>query len=152
MKTMGDISQVPSKIQDLYRITNELEALFPGSKFTPDGHLLGSIGEVLVAAKYDLNLLDNSVKTHDAIAKDGRLVQIKTTQTNRISISSEPDYLIVIPIDRNGSWSEIYNGPGKEPWNNAGKKQKNGQRSLSLSKLRTLMTEVQETDQIHICK
>ena len=149
MKTLGDISQVPSKIQDLYKIANELEALFPGSKFTPDGHLLGSIGEVLVAARYDLNLLDNSFATHDAITKDGKYVQIKATQTSKISISSQPDYLIVIQIDRNGGWTEIYNGPGKEPWNNAGKKQKNGQRSLSLSKLSNLMDSVPESDQIH---
>ena len=77
MKVTGDVSQVSSKIQELYRITSELEAMFPGSKFTPDGHMIGSIGEVLVAAKYHLNLLDNSAKTHDAVTKAGKLVQIK---------------------------------------------------------------------------
>ena len=148
MKQVGDTSQVPSKIQALYQITNELEAMFPGSKFTPDGHMIGSIGEVLVASKYHLELLDNSVKTHDAVTKDGKMVQIKATQTNRISISSEPDYLIVIQIDTAGSWMEIYNGPGKEPWEYAGKMQKNGQRAISLSKLKRLMVHVSPSDQI----
>lgn len=41
-----DLSQ---KICKLYAITRELELQFPGRKFTPDGHLVGSIGEVLVA-------------------------------------------------------------------------------------------------------
>lgn len=152
MKTVGDISQVASKIQELYQITNELETMFPGSKFTLDGHLLGSIGEVLVAAKYNLELLDNSAKTHDAKTADGKLVQIKATQTNRISISSEPQYLIVIQIDPDGNWSEIYNGPGVLPWMKAGKMQKNGQRSLSISKLKDLMATVPEADQIHTDK
>ena len=148
MKTVGDISQISLKIQELYQITSELEALFPGSKFTPDGHMIGSIGEVLVASKYHLKLLENSAETHDATTEDGKLVQIKATQTNRISISSEPDYLIVIQLDRSGSWTEIYNGPGKEPWEHSGKLQKNGQRAISLSKLRRLMAHVSLSDQI----
>lgn len=151
MKTVGDTSHMAEKIRELYEITNELEVAFPGSKFTPDGHMVGSIGEVLVAEKYGLELLDNSAKTHDAKTSDGRLVQIKATQTNRISISSEPDYLIVIQLDKAGNWTEIYNGPGKEPWEHSGKMQKNGQRSLSVSKLRKLMKAVIESDQIHTC-
>lgn len=66
----------PEKICQLYPITQELEAMSPGSKFTPDGHLFVSIGEVLVAYKYGLELLDNSNKTHNATAKDGKLIQI----------------------------------------------------------------------------
>jgi hypothetical protein len=33
----------------IYQATAELEALYPGRKFTPDGHLVGSIGEVIAA-------------------------------------------------------------------------------------------------------
>ena len=84
------------KIQELYAITKGLEAQFPGRRFTPDGHLVGSIGEVLAADHYGLTLLPNSTETHDAASSDGRGVQIKTSQINRIAISSEPDYLIVI--------------------------------------------------------
>ncbi len=151
MKTIGDTTCIAEKIRELYKITNELEMAFPGSKFTPDGHMVGSIGEVLVAEKYGLELLDNSAKTHDAKTRDGRLVQIKATQTNRISISSEPDYLIVIQIDKTGNWIEVYNGPGREPWEHSGKIQKNGQRSLSLSKLRKLMKTITESNRIHTC-
>ena len=42
------------KIKELFEITNELESLYPGRKFTIDGHTIGSIGEVLVAEKYNL--------------------------------------------------------------------------------------------------
>lgn len=136
------------KIKQLYKITNELESEYPGRKFTPDGHLVGSIGEVIVAENYGLELLPNSTEKHDAKAKDGRMVQIKATQINRISISSEPDFLIVIQLLTDGSWNEIYNGPGKPVWDNAGKMQKNGQRPISLHKLRRLMEIVKDSDKI----
>ena len=134
------------KIKELYKITNELESSYPGRKFTIDGHLIGSIGEVIVAEHYGLELLRNSTETHDAVATDGKYVQIKATQINRIAISSEPDYLIVIKIFSDGSWEEVYNGPGKPVWDNAGKMQKNGQRPISLRKLRYLMNSVDKKD------
>ena len=136
------------KIKELYKITNELENSYPGRKFTIDGHLVGSIGEVIVAEHYGLDLLPNSTKTHDARTKDGKMVQIKATQVKGIAISSEPDYLIVIRLLSDGSWEEIYNGPGRAAWDNAGKMQKNGQRPISLSKLRNLMGSVDINDKI----
>ena len=74
---MKNTDSIAQKIRELYAITTELESLYPGRKFTIDGHLVGSIGEVLVAERYGLTLLSNSTQTHDAEAKDGRLVQIK---------------------------------------------------------------------------
>ena len=134
------------KIKELYRITGELESEYPGRTFTPDGHLVGSIGEVLVAEHYGLELLPNSTKTHDAVSKDGKYIQIKATQKDSIAISSEPDHLIVIKLLSDGSWREIYNGPGKPAWDNAGKLQKNGQRPISLSKLVGLMASANTAD------
>ena len=134
------------KIKELYKITNELERSYPDRKFTIDGHLVGSIGEVIVAEHYGLELLRNSTETHDAVSADGKYVQIKATQINRIAISSEPDYLIVIKLFSDGSWEEVYTGPGKPVWDNAGKMQKNGQRSVSLSKLKSLMISVDKKD------
>lgn len=127
---------ITDKITELFNITKELEKLYPGRKFTIDGHLVGSIGEVLVADKFNLTLLPNSTKTHDAVDNEGKYYQIKTTQTNRISLSSEPIMLIVVKLNPDGSWDVIYNGPGKPVWDNSGKMQKNGQRPISLSKIK----------------
>ena len=135
-------------IQDLFETVRELELRYPGRKFSIDGHLLGSLGEVIAAEYYGLTLLPNSYEKHDAKDKQGRMVQIKATQINRIAISSEPDYLIVIQITPDGNWSEIYNGAGSRVWNNAGKMQKNGQRPISIAKLRSLMESVQENETI----
>lgn len=136
--------KIDSLIRDLYTIKNALEEQFPGRKFSLDGHLVGSIGEVLVAEAYGIALYPNSAERHDGKSLDGREVQIKATQIDRVSISLEPQHLIVIKVLQDGSWEEIYNGPGKLAWEQAGKKQKNGQRPLSLSKLRKLMKNIPE--------
>lgn len=130
------------KIQELYAIVSELEENFPGRHFTPDGHLVGSIGEVLAARYYQLNLLKASSETHDAITDTGKLVQIKATQGNSIGLSSEPDHLIVLKIFKNGKAEEVYNGPGKLAWEACGKMQKNGHRPITVSKLCKLMESI----------
>lgn len=139
-----------AQIKELYAITKTLEDQFPGRRFTPDGHLVGSIGEVLVADCYGLKLLPNSTQTHDAVSEDGKQIQIKVTQVKRINISSEPDYLIAIKLLDTGDWEEVYSGPGKMAWDSAGKLQKNGQRSISLAKLRKLMEHVPEGERIKV--
>ena len=40
------LEMLEEKIRELYRITAELEKKYPGRCFTPDGYLVGSIGEV----------------------------------------------------------------------------------------------------------
>ena len=103
---------------------------------------------MIAAEYYGLTLLPNSYEKHDAKDKQGRMVQIKATQINRIAISSEPDYLIVIQITPDGNWSEIYNGTGSRVWNNAGKMQKNGQRPISIAKLKLLVKSVSDDEKI----
>ena len=122
-------------IRKLYRIVKELEDAYPGRHFTPDGHLVGSLGEVYAAERYGLELFEASCPVHDAKAPDGRLVQIKATQGDRIAISECPDFLIVLHITKNGDFEEIYNGPGKPVWDMRGKPQKTSQFQIALSKL-----------------
>lgn len=139
---------VAAKIKALYEISHDLEELFPGRHYTPDGHMIGSIGEALAASYYNLELFPASEKTHDAKAPDGRLVQIKASQINRVALSSEPEWLLVLKIHKDGTFSEEYNGPGKLAWEHCGKLQKNGQRPISLAKLRELQTAVPQSDRL----
>ena len=134
--------QVAEKVQLLYKISQDLETLFPGRHYSPDGHMIGSIGEALAASFYGLDLFTASEETHDAKAPDGRLVQIKATQIQRVSLSSEPEWLLVLKINRDGTFSEEYNGPGALVWTHCGKMQKNGQRPISLTMLHQLQEKV----------
>ena len=140
-------NKIPLLLKRLYEIVEELESLFPGRKFTPDGHLVGSLGEVIAAHDYGLTLLESSAETHDA-RKGSKQIQIKATQGRSVAMYSEAEHLLVLRLLKNGAADEIYNGPGKPAWDNAGKPQKNGQRSISLSKLRVLMRTVPENQRV----
>jgi hypothetical protein len=139
MKEVGD---VPSLVDQLYKIVSKFEALFPRRHFTLDGHLVGSIGEVLAAYYYDLKLAPSSMQGHDADTTDGIHVEIKTTQRKQIGLRSESPYLLVLQLQSNGTVIEIYNGPGKPAWDSAGKLQKNGQRPISITTLQKLMEQI----------
>ncbi|QJT80873.1 hypothetical protein [Kosakonia sp. MUSA4] len=136
----------------LYEIVEELELRNPGRRFTPDGHLVGSIGETIAARLYGLTLYTASAETHDARSPCGKEIQIKVTQVGRTSLSSEPEHLLVLYLSKDGSVSEIFNGPGKLAWNAAGKMQKNGQRPISTRKLKILAENIAIADRISIVK
>jgi hypothetical protein len=48
--------RLPAPVAAIYKAVEELETLYPGRKFTPDGHLVGSIGEVVAAQEFKLTL------------------------------------------------------------------------------------------------
>ena len=141
--------EVGDLLGTLYRIVDRLEVLFPGRKFTPDGHLVGSIGEALAAHMFELDLLPGSSVDHDAVATDGRKVQIKLTQGKRgVALRSLPDHLLVLQLTRERSVKVIYNGKGCSPWSRAGNMQKNGQCPISLKHLRTIDDCVPDEDRL----
>lgn len=143
-----DWNEVLALLDAMYSASDRLEALFPGRKFTLDGHLVGSVGEVIAAYMFDLNLLRGSNKGHDATARDGRNVEVKLTQGKSVSIRHEPDHLIVLQRRKGTSVSVVFNGPGALAWADAGKKQDNGQRPISLAKLRQLDGSVGVDDRL----
>ena len=147
---MKSIQLIPEKVRELYKITGELKQLFPERHFTPDGHLVGSLGEVLAAYYFNLELLPASTAIHDAKSACGKMVQIKATQKTSIGLRSSPEHLLVLVISPHGSFDVAFNGPGNLAWENAGKKQTNGQRKLSLSKMKILMNDVEEDQQLQM--
>ena len=146
----GTGNEIAKTIRQLYKLTGKLEALYPGRHFTPDGHLIGSIGEVYAAERYGISLFGASHKAHDGKTPDGRLVQIKATQRKSVGLSEKPRYLIVLKIAEDGTIEEMYNGPGKPVWDlfKNRKRPKNGQYQASLSKLASLNATVKEQDRI----
>ena len=144
-----DRDRLPELVKALYRTVGELEAMFPGRHFTPDGHLVGSLGECLVAYHYGLDLLRSSNKGADA-AINGRTVEIEATQGSRVALRCCPEHLLVIKLDREGGFSEIYNGPGTPVWKTVESKPRpsNGQYQVSLALLKSLMKNVPEEERL----
>lgn len=129
---------LPPEVAEIYDAVARLEAKYPGRKFTPDGHLVGSIGEVIAAEAFGLELLAASNAAHDARSSDGRLVQVKLTAGKSVSLNGNCDWLLVLKIASHTTAELVYFGAGQQVWDICGPMQKNGQRRVSLSKLRGL--------------
>lgn len=142
-------------VDQLHAIVEELEKLHPGRKFPLDGHLVGSLGEAAGEALFDVVLLPASTPGHDAIAADGRTVEIKATYGNgvvaiRPTSHDHAELLIVLRLSRSSDedHEEVYNGPFAMAAGAAGRVGPNGQAPIRLSKLRALNAVVDEPDRI----
>ena len=85
---------VAEKIKTLYRVSHELEELFPGRHYTPDGHMIGSIGEALAACCYGLTLFEASAETHDAKAPDGIIEAISLPEQPLLGVQWHPEMMV----------------------------------------------------------
>ncbi len=138
------------KVSELLTIVKELEERFHGKKFTLDGHLLGSIGEVLAQYYYGIEPYPNSNKTHDGHI-NGRNVQIKITQGTSVDIMDVPDYLLVLFLDKSdGNAFEVYNGPCE--WLRECKRTKSGWYSRSLTSLSKMDENIKDNERIQAIK
>ncbi len=131
---------LPAAVAKLYSAIAELDAIYGehGRRFTLDGHLLGSVGEVLAATAFDMQLLKMSAPVHDAVCGDRGDVQIKITAGKSVALRHECNHLIVFRIISPEEAEIFYDGPGAPIWANCGPKQSNGQRKISLKKVDTL--------------
>ena len=137
-------------VRSLYAIVNKLETMFPGRPFTPDGHMVGSLGECLVADRYDLELMPPSNKGYDAVTKDGKKVEIKATQAKTIAFRNYPEHTILIRIMKDGTFEECFNGPGDLIWRQFEGRPtpSNGQFQISLGKVRRLNESVADSEKV----
>ncbi len=141
------IEKIRKKYQKMVSIVAELEKEFPGRHFTLDGHLIGSIGEVMAAYHYGIKLHGSGAETHDGTVGK-KEVQIKITQQDSVVISGKPDYLIVIYLTKQGDIYEVYNGPGTEPWETAYTRKGYKTRYMRVNRLMELDKQVKAKDRI----
>ena len=145
MTKSAKIKEVPKIIKELYGSRNKLREVNNQWKFTLDGKLVGDIGEVLACYHFDLEPLKEGAVTHDAKTKDGKMIQIKTTQRDQVGLGLKRrkfDYLIVVKLEEDGSYKFIYNGPG-------GIVLKSTKcQSISVKKLEELQGKVNDKDKI----
>ena len=141
------MEKIQKRVQELISIVRELEADFPGRHFTLDGHLVGSIGEVMAAYYYGIELYKASVIAHDGEI-NGRKVQVKITQQDNVVINHEPEYLIVLYLKKDGQVFEVYNGPGKPAWDIASKRDSHNNRHMMINKLMQLDQIILSEDRI----
>ena len=139
---------------ELLKLVKELKKEYPHKEFTLDGRLVGDIGEILVEENYQLKLYDSIKAKYDAETKNGKKVQIKATFKSSLGFPCEesvvPDYYLGIKINHDGSFIEIYNGPGIKIWNAVKhlKVPKNNLYNVSVKKLEIINESVRKEERI----
>ncbi len=145
-------------IQQLFAIVRTLRLEHPERRFPLDGMLVGDLGEVMVASRFGLELLPQSEPGRDAVAPDGREVEIKATAVQKNGgfafrdhpeqPRSPPAHVIAIRIIEDGTIDVIYNGAGERLWPLLGKLADNGQRRVAASQLAKLMDSIDPSEQL----
>ncbi len=117
-------NEFPALIRELYAVVARLTAMFPGRHLTPDGHLVGSLGEALAKHYYGIELAPAS------------------PQGTAVALSSGPEHLLVLKLLPDGCFEEHYNEPGRPVWDllNSRKTTKSGQQQIRLSVLCSLVS------------
>jgi hypothetical protein len=134
----GDRVKLPKAVAKIYEAVEELKRAYPGRPFTPDGHLIGSIGEVVAREIFGFDLYPPSYKGHDACCKTRGDVEVKITAGNSVAFRGDCNHLIVLRVVSPEAAELVYDGPGAPALRLAGKPGSNGQRRLAISKLRQL--------------
>ncbi len=145
---------IPEAIRQLLSTVEQLRETYKeqNKKFTLDGRLVGDIGEILVEEAYEIKLFEDLQKHHDATCQDGRLVQIKATMKDSLTfpVDHTPLYYIGIKIHGDGTFTEVFNGPGavaREAVKNR-KPTKTNLHSVSISALQKLNATVDKSERI----
>jgi hypothetical protein len=143
---------IPEAVSQMLAVVDRLCIAYPKKRFTLDGRLVGDIGEVLVEDAYDLTLFEDVKKHHDGESSDRRLVQIKATMKRSLTFPADhvPEYYIGVQVHRNGSFTEVFNGPGAIAWEavKGRSRPKNNLHSVSLAALSKLQGRVRPKDRI----
>ena len=143
---MSQLSQLKKAIIHLYVSVSKLHSAFPDRKFTPDGRMVGDIGEAIAALEFNVILDEKSKKHWDGhrvgLTGKERKVQIKTTQKDETYLKEPPHEgdLLVFKIFRNGEWKCYYDGSIVKVWRSLKNKKpdKTGAKAITLGKLKVL--------------
>ena len=144
--------KIPEAIRQLLEVVEQLRTAYPTRRFTLDGRLVGDLGEVIAEEAYDIKLYDDSRKHHDAESPDGRKVQIKATMQTYLTFPCDqiPDYYLGIKVHADGTFTEVFNGPGSIAWEAIKRRQrtKTNLHTIAIAALAALNERVPAKDRI----
>lgn len=103
---------IQDSLKQIFSGIRQLKKALPSKEFTIDGRLVGDIGEAIVQRDYDITLYDGLAKDYDGETSCGKKVQIKATFKDSLTFKKVSDYYLGIKIHEDGSYEEIFNGPG----------------------------------------
>jgi hypothetical protein len=148
--SMANHKAISEALALIFQGIERLKAAYPTRKFTIDGRLVGDIGEVIAELEYDVTLHLVAQPGHDGRTSDGRDVQVKATFKDSLTFVTVPDYYLGFKLYEDGTYEEVFNGPGSvifdryQTLKDIGKKLK----SFPISELRKLSQRVEQGKRI----
>lgn len=146
-------AEFKNKIAEVYRIAEEVGLAYGIDKCTPDGHLVGAFGQIAAKIAFGLKFGASS-EEHNCTWSDGHKkldIQVRCTGAGSIALRREPIHLIAVGVSKDGSFSLLYNGPGKPVWQKV-QHQKASQKYISRKALLELYEMVHVPDRLPIAE
>lgn len=127
-------------IATIFSAQNALRALAPDFKWAGMGNLLGDYGEYLCIQAYDLEKAPIGAEGYDAITRDGKTVQIKANHASAtIGFRGEAMLLLVVHIDSNGEFEELYFGPFEKVSSQSSYSKRDNKHTITVKKLKSIV-------------
>lgn len=125
-------------IASIYALQKSLKSLAPEYTWS---NWLGDFGELVTIDRYQLEKAPSGSKGFDAYTIERKTVQIKATHHKMIGFRDKADLMLVIHVDDNGNWSEVYFGDFETVEKNSYFSKTDKKRTIPISKLRRLQEE-----------
>ena len=104
------------------------------------GNLLGDFGEFIAIQHYGLTKAPPASDGYDALRADGKTVQIKANHAaSQIGFRGEADLMLVIHVEDDGEWEEIYYGDFQREKDASRYSARDNKHMISISKLKRLL-------------
>ena len=134
--------QVRKLVSKYFSAISSLRGVVPSFSWS---NLLGDYGEYICINHYGFSPAKTGTKGFDAVDADGNRVQIKTVNTSSrrknqagVKLSSKgADHLLVIGVNEDASWDEIYYGPLDKIWRSSYKAMEK-QKTISVGRLKQI--------------
>jgi len=141
MEKENIVEAVKGIIASLYASQKSLQALAPEFKWAGLGNLLGDFGEFVAIEHYGLKKAPPGSNGFDALTSDGKTVQIKANHAaKQIGFRGDADLLLVIHVESNGEWNEVYYGSFEKVSQLSTYSERDNKRMIGITKLAKIST------------
>ncbi len=133
------IAAAQAILASIFASQRALRALAPEYKWAGLGNLLGDFGELVATDFYGLQKAASGSGDFDARTAEGESVQIKTNYAaTQVGFRGSADLMLVIGVNKDGTWQEIYFGPFETVLRNSRRSERDNKQMIAVSKLRGL--------------
>jgi len=126
-------------VATIFSAQDALRDLAPEQRWAGMGNLLGDYGEYIALVNYNLKKAPGGADGYDAMTADGMKVQIKANHaSSTIGFRGEADLLLVLKVESNAEWRELYYGPFKPVKEKATFSKRDNKYMIPVAKLESL--------------